>query len=386
MAVAMTVLLVAALAPGGAAAKSPTPNARDRGIKVSDIKYVPKSLDQKRPVLVMVKLAGDPVAVAQGAALDASPSRKLSPAAKAQIRGKIKAQHRAITPRITSLGGKVLANFTDVMNGLRVRIPQGKLPALKRLAGVVKVEGVRVYTRGNANTDTFIGADKAWSANQGYAGYTGYNGAGVKIAIIDTGIDYYHANFGGSGDPEDFDCDDGLDREGNNAEECVVTRGLDTFPTNKVVEGWDLAGDCYHADEDPEIRRLRSTSARAACRTSRPPTMTRSTATATAPTSPARPRASACDTAGRKTYTGPYDTTTLTARTSAIAPGVAPKASLMAYRVFGCEGSASEEVIVSAMERASRTAPTSSTCRSARPSAATTTSAPRPRKTRPWRA
>ena len=56
------------------------------------------------------------------------------------------------------------------------------------------------------------------------------------------------------------------------------------------------------------------------------------------------------DTAG-KTYTGSYDATTHT-KPSRSAPVWRRRPRLTSYRVFGCEGSASEEVIVSAMERA----------------------------------
>ncbi len=43
-----------------------------------------------------------------------------------------------------------------------------------------------------------IGAPQVWD------GLNGLHGEGIKIADIDTGIDYTHADFGGSGNPADY--------------------------------------------------------------------------------------------------------------------------------------------------------------------------------------
>ena len=61
-------------------------------------------------------------------------------------------------------------------------------------------------------------------------------GDGVTIAVIDTGIDYTHADFGGSGNPADYAANDPT----------VIESG--TFPTAKVIAGYDFAGNNYDAD------------------------------------------------------------------------------------------------------------------------------------------
>ncbi len=47
----------------------------------------------------------------------------------------------------------------------------------------------------------FIGAPKVWKN-------LGAEGQGITVAVVDTGVDYDHANFGGSGDPADYDAND----------------------------------------------------------------------------------------------------------------------------------------------------------------------------------
>ena len=87
------------------------------------------------------------------------------------------------------------------------------------------------HVRDNVNTVPYIGADKTW-------GQTGKTGKGVTIAIIDTGINYYHVDFAGKGNAA-WKADDSTIREPG------------TFPTSKVVGGYDLVGDTYDADTQP---------------------------------------------------------------------------------------------------------------------------------------
>ena len=72
-------------------------------------------------------------------------------------------------------------------------------------------------------------------------------------------------------------------------------------------------------------------------------------ATATAPTSPARPPARASWPIG-STYTGPYDASTIAGHSWKVGPGVAPQATLYMYKVFGCLGAT--DLTVDAINRA----------------------------------
>ena len=62
----------------------------------------------------------------------------------------------------------------------------------------------------------------------------------MTVAVVDTGIDYTHANFGGPGTVEAYEANDPN----------FIEPG--TFPTNKVIGGYDFVGSNYSVtDEDP---------------------------------------------------------------------------------------------------------------------------------------
>ena len=66
--------------------------------------------------------------------------------------------------------------------------------------------------------------------------------AGVKAAIIDTGIDYGHADFGGPGTTDYFTSNDS-----------TVIEPSHPFPTSKVVGGYDFVGDNYNAADPAHL-------------------------------------------------------------------------------------------------------------------------------------
>ena len=141
----------------------------------------------------------------------------------------------------------------------------------------------------------------------------GWTGAGVKVAVMDTGIDYNHPDLGGDGVDSDAASNDGVfDND---------------FPGSRVITGWDFVGNAYDASEfTPPVRRTRFT---ARLRFRIP---IRTTATATARTSSGIVGASPASASGVK--------------------GVAPGVKFGAYRVFGCGGSTTDDIMLAAMERA----------------------------------
>jgi minor extracellular serine protease Vpr len=120
-----------------------------------------------------------------------------------------------------------------VLNAVFVEVNPSALAALARNPGVLRIAPVANYEMDLPETVPYIGA----SAVQA----DGYDGSGVRVAVLDSGIDYNHAALGGSGNPADYAANDPN----------IIEAG--TFPTAKVVGGYDFVGsDWPNTDEAPD--------------------------------------------------------------------------------------------------------------------------------------
>jgi subtilisin family serine protease len=265
----------------------------------------PLSLLAKERVKVVVIMSGESVAEVRAR----MPGHVIDSQTHDSIHSQIDRQHGALEPAIVSRGGKVLAHFHDAMNGMKVEIERGEIAGLSALPGVVQVVGVPKYNIRNAVSVPFIGAPAVWQ------GIPGFRGEHVKIAIIDTGVDYTHANFGGPGTAAAFA-----------AAAATSTAPADPamFGPNapKVKGGTDLVGDAYNADvatsvpmPDPNPLDCNGHGSHVS-----------GTAAGFGVTNDGA------------TYHGPYNEAAYAAGFG-IGPGVAPLADLYMVRVFGCTGS-----------------------------------------------
>ena len=228
-------------------------------------------------------------------------------AARAQLAKITRAQDALAA---TLLGGKYEATeiyrVQRVLNGIAVSVPPGQLAALRQLPGVRAVHLLVTEYPTNSTSVPFVGAPELWNGAAGAPGGP-VMGAGIKVGIIDTGIDYQHSNFGGRGLLSDY--------QANNR-----TQNLDGFfPTQKVAGGFDFAGDNYNgsastAAPDPDPMDCNGHGSHVA-----------------------GIAAGLGTNADGTTFTGPYGTNT-PFNSLRIGPGVAPRASLYALRVFGCNG------------------------------------------------
>ena len=137
----------------------------------------------------MVQLAGESVAEKQAK----QPDKRLSQAEKNKIKADLASKQNSIKPAIQNLGGTVLDDLQAAYNGISVSIARNRVADLRRLSNVVGVHAIQLAEPTNATSVPYIGAPTAWN------GPTGYRGNGIKVAIIDSGVDYTHANFGGPG-------------------------------------------------------------------------------------------------------------------------------------------------------------------------------------------
>ncbi len=272
----------------------------------------------KQAVTVVVQLSGDPVAVQQETA-----GRKLSRAEKDQAKGKLKGEQNALRGNIEKLGGTVLAGYQSAYNGVKVRIARDKAEQLATLPGVKAVRPLQIMRPDNVRGVPLIGAPGVW---QNLA----LRGENIKIAIIDTGIDYTHANFGGPGTVAAYDA--------AHAAETAPADPLLFGPlAQRVKGGFDFVGDSYNADPDsPAYQPIPHPDPN--------PLDCFGHGSHVAGTA-----AGSGVTAAGATYYGPYNAATIGDGSGFIVgPGVAPKADIYALRVFGCDGST--DVVTDAIE------------------------------------
>jgi len=305
-------LAALALVAGGSAAPAPE-SAETEGVQASY--WTPMGL-RDGATTVVVQLAGDPVAVVQGNA-----GRKLSKSEKQAVKGQLKAKQDDIRGAIQQLGGTVLADYQSAYNGLKVRIDRSKAGELTKLAGVVAVRPLQLMKPDNTRGVSLIGTPAVWD------GVAGLRGEGIKIAVIDTGIDYTHANFGGPGTTAAFEAADAADTLPPSA---AYGWGM------RVKGGIDLVGDDYNAAADPGSPALIPHPDPNPLDCNGHGSHVAGTAAGSGVLS------------SGATYTGAYDASTISGNSWTIGPGVAPKADIYAVRVFGCEGST--DVTVDAIE------------------------------------
>ena len=309
--VGLAALAVVVLMPFTAAAQSAGRPALQR-VAVPLVSASPLS---QRPQTVVLKMIGDPVAVLRSRA----PAKQLVPGQRESIELDLRGKQDALVPTIEKMGGTVLAQFQHAINGIKVRGTPEQIRFFATLPGVVAVKPVGIYQHDNAHSVPFIGAPQAWQ------GLPGLHGEHVRVAVIDTGVDYTHANFGGPGTVAAYNA-------------AFASSTLPADPTlfgpdaPKVKGGIDLVGDAYnpidpnHATPMPDPNPLDCNGHGS---------HTAGTATGFGVT------------AAGTTFTGPYDAST-PGQSFTIGPGVAPLADLYAVRVFGCTGGT--QVVVDAIE------------------------------------
>ncbi len=250
------------------------------------------------PVIVMLELNDEPAVETHLRALaSAKATTTLSPQAQAArtVRAHLvhlDAVQEALSARLAGpdLGARPLFRLQRAYAGIAVEVDEGRFARLASLPGVKAVHRMTPFRPELATSVPLAGAPTAWMAA------SNLTGEGFRIGIIDTGIDYRHADFGGSG-----------------------------FPGPKVAGGVDLAGDAYDADSTDPAKRI------------------------------PHPDADPMDCNGHGThvagiaagygvkadgtrYAGSYGPET-PFDSLRIGPGVAPGAKLYAIKVFGCSGS-----------------------------------------------
>jgi cysteine-rich repeat protein len=139
------------------------------------------------PERVLVQLHGTPLARA------ARQARALAPALAAQRQRAAAAIEQAVAAsgaRAVGAGQVILREYGVAFHGFAARIP---VAAQARVLALPDVEAIYPDVRlqiSLADSVPLIGAPSVWASS-------GTRGAGQRIAILDTGVDYTHADLGG---------------------------------------------------------------------------------------------------------------------------------------------------------------------------------------------
>ncbi len=232
----------------------------------------------------------------------ASAGQRLSGSAQKQVASSARLSQRAAIAETRAAGGDVVYRYDTLLNGFSAQMSSKAASELAGRSDVASVQPVAIVQKLNESSVPFIGATKVWKK-------LGAKGKGVVVADVDTGIDYTHKNFGGKGTVAAYEANDPN----------VIEPG--TFPTKKVIGGYDLVGSNYDVlDED---------------------------------TSNDLPRPDPDPLDGVDDDHGSHTSGTCCGDgvKGQIGPGVAPKSKLLAIKVWD-EGDSTDDVLVAGYERA----------------------------------
>ncbi|MDN5631200.1 S8 family serine peptidase [Kocuria sp.] len=299
--------------PPGAPADDLNPQGPDRLIS-SDLK------DAEGQVAVFVQLQGP-------SAFEATQPEGVRTGTQdpVQAAAQVQAIRQSVQSAASSLASEsssdLLYTTANALRGVALQGDAAQLRDLAKRSEVVKISKITPQYRSNAGSVVDTSALNSWAQ-------TGQTGKDVKVAVIDSGLDYTHADFGGPGTT------DGYKKAKASTE--LPGKDSDLYDPKKFVGGYDLAGDSYDA--------------RVAGSVPKPDSNPLDCEAGGHGTHVAGTTAGYGVGADGKTFKG--DFTKLTedqVKKMKIGPGTAPEAQLMSFRVFGCEGSTN--LTINALDR-----------------------------------
>ena len=183
---------------------------------------------------VLVQLKAAPVgAVARAGAVQ---QRQLSA---------VKLQQSGFAKRLAKIDAKakVEARIQRVLNGFVVTTDAKQLRKIAADPDVVAIRVIKDYELALTETVPYVGA-KAVQAR-------GFTGRGVRIAVLDTGLDYTHKEFGGAGTVDAYKAAYGTTTaDVRNRRITDTFGGKLLFPNARVIDGYDFVGETWAGGAD----------------------------------------------------------------------------------------------------------------------------------------
>jgi subtilisin family serine protease len=215
------------------------PQQINRSFDVSAFRKVdPALLNEGGTVEVLVRLKDEPAALADIRQPGSGPAAKSRLMADQEtFIGKGRKQAKSL---------KVTGRAQVAINAVFVEVDSSQILKLAEMPEVERISMVKHYEMDLSETVPQIGAAAVQAA--------GLDGSGVKVAVLDSGIDYTHVALGGAGTLEAYEAAYGTVIDAVNTPENTSRDGL--FPTAKVVEGFDFVGEEWPfgprtEDDDP---------------------------------------------------------------------------------------------------------------------------------------
>ena len=221
-----------------------------------------------------------------------------------------------------------------VHNTARGVVLQGNAAQIRELAhrgDVERITPIIAKERQNASSVVDTKTVNTWTREN-----TGYTGKDVTIAVVDSGVDYTHSDFGGPGTAEAYQKAKDMP-ELPSADSGLIDR-------NKIAAGVDLVGDSYNASStNTEQNTPHPDNNPLDCRPD-------GFGSGGHGTHVAGTAAGYGVNQDGTTFRGDYSKLTAEQLSQMkIGPGAAPEAQLYSFRVFGCTGTTG--VVVQALDR-----------------------------------
>ncbi|WP_210470074.1 S8 family serine peptidase [Sporosarcina sp. 6E9] len=160
-----------------------------------------ENVKDEESVEVIILLSEKPVALEQG--IKALAKQDLSSSEQAAVKTKVESQQVFVQKEMKTKGisFKKGHSYSTVLNGFSTTVKGEDLPKLLEIEGVQLVEPVvEVHALEDLSTNidgqvspamdtshSFLGIERIWDK--------GFKGKGVKVGVIDSGIDYHHPAF-----------------------------------------------------------------------------------------------------------------------------------------------------------------------------------------------
>src|SRR5213593_4321240 len=136
----------------------------------------------------------------------------------------------ALMGQIRGLGGRELGRVGKAHNAVVISIDASRIKDIEALPGIKSIRPLINYELALSETVPYIGASAVHAE--------GFTGTGTRVAVLDTGIDYTHAFFGGAGTAAAY-----TDAYGTSTSDARTTTTVGLFPPAKVIGGFDFVGE-----------------------------------------------------------------------------------------------------------------------------------------------